>query len=350
MMCMSHHRDQAVFDIFAIPAMLEAKDEAKEDDDANEAVWIRGFDSMSFARLLPLSILRPSVSALVPQRVTGAAAAAVASDSDVTGSKDDDNKLDVMAMYAEYCRLLRSKVTRRPWRGLFLDITALLEELSFLWVMFETALKRVDKYLEETDTAMKGSSDVQGPFGKPRLARVEHEYMLRERAALNTECQKVYKLIMFTESLQRRVKQMVEVMDEGNDKSIHVFTVVTVLFLPLTFVSGFFGMNTIDIRDIDADQTLYWTVAIPVTLVTLCATLVYAYKGGEIRDKLHEKLHEKSGRSPAAKETGKTEKTKLSIKNRIAAPSERPKGSVRDRIRRRLRREKRTETVGSDVV
>jgi hypothetical protein len=60
------------------------------------------------------------------------------------------------------------------------------------------------------------------------------------------------------------------------------------------FVSGFFGMNTSDIRDIEANQTIYWVISIPVTLLTLLAAFAYGYKGDEITDWLHHKLRDTS--------------------------------------------------------
>lgn len=51
-----------------------------------------------------------------------------------------------------------------------------------------------------------------------------------------------------------------------------------------SFVTGFLGMNTTDIRDIDASQTLYWFIAIPITAGVLAAAFLYGYKGDEIED------------------------------------------------------------------
>lgn len=66
-----------------------------------------------------------------------------------------------------------------------------------------------------------------------------------------------------------------------------------------TFVSGFFGMNTVDIRDIEATQSLYWTIAVPVTIVVLAFALVYGYKGDEIIDWIRDRISLwKSSRAP----------------------------------------------------
>jgi hypothetical protein len=48
-------------------------------------------------------------------------------------------------------------------------------------------------------------------------------------------------------------------------------------------------MNTVDIRDIEADQRLYWTISIPVTIAVLALAFVYGYKGDEIGDWIHDK-------------------------------------------------------------
>ena len=57
-----------------------------------------------------------------------------------------------------------------------------------------------------------------------------------------------------------------EIKDDDHGKAILVFTIVTLVFLPLSFVSSFFGMNTIDIREQTTSQTVFWVVAVPVTV------------------------------------------------------------------------------------
>ena len=44
------------------------------------------------------------------------------------------------------------------------------------------------------------------------------------------------------------------------------------------------GMNTMDIRDMEHNQTIYWTAAVPVTVGTMALALIYAYRGQEISD------------------------------------------------------------------
>lgn len=56
---------------------------------------------------------------------------------------------------------------------------------------------------------------------------------------------------------------------DRQELAIYAFTIVTVIFLPLSFVAGVFGMNTSDIRDMEMGQWAYWASAVPVTVLVI---------------------------------------------------------------------------------
>jgi len=56
-----------------------------------------------------------------------------------------------------------------------------------------------------------------------------------------------------------------ETRKDYHDQAVYAFTIVTVIFLPLSAVSSIFGMNTSDLRDLEQGQWLYWATALPVT-------------------------------------------------------------------------------------
>ena len=56
---------------------------------------------------------------------------------------------------------------------------------------------------------------------------------------------------------------------------------MTVIFLPLSAVSSIFGMNTVDIRDMEQGQWAYWAAAIPVTVLVIFLGLLFT---GELRN------------------------------------------------------------------
>ncbi|CCC06689.1 hypothetical protein SMACR_00715 [Sordaria macrospora] len=64
-------------------------------------------------------------------------------------------------------------------------------------------------------------------------------------------------------------RNKVDVKKDRQERLIYAFTVVTIIFLPLSAVSSIFGMNTSDIRDMEVGQWAYWAVAIPVTAAVL---------------------------------------------------------------------------------
>lgn len=81
------------------------------------------------------------------------------------------------------------------------------------------------------------------------------------------------------------LKYNIEIAEEGHSKAILVFTIVTIVFLPLSFVATLFGMNTSDLRDMETTQVLFWQVALPLTATIGVISLLVAYKGSLIRDK-----------------------------------------------------------------
>lgn len=73
--------------------------------------------------------------------------------------------------------------------------------------------------------------------------------------------------------------QSISLKAENNSKAILVFTVTTIIFLPLSFVTSYLGMNTSDLRSTSSGQSLFWAVGVPLTLVVLGCALVAAFFG-----------------------------------------------------------------------
>ena len=90
-----------------------------------------------------------------------------------------------------------------------------------------------------------------------------------------------------TDRLVTRTIQLVNIRLEDHGKAILVFTVVTIVFLPLNFVSSFFGMNVEDIRNMVQGQWLFWAVALCVTSTVVVVSVFLAFSLGEILEKIH---------------------------------------------------------------
>ena len=83
--------------------------------------------------------------------------------------------------------------------------------------------------------------------------------------------------------------QLVDIKVEDQSKAIMVFTIVTVIFLPLSFVSSYFGMNTADIRSTQQGQWIFWAVGISVTFCVAVIALLAAFKGQRWRRRWNER-------------------------------------------------------------
>jgi Mg2+ and Co2+ transporter CorA len=92
------------------------------------------------------------------------------------------------------------------------------------------------------------------------------------------------RLLEKADSLAKQTQSAVAVRQEDHGKAILVFTVVTVIFLPLSFVTSYLGMNTVDIRDMESSQALFWEVSLPLTVGIIVISLLIGLKGYEIKE------------------------------------------------------------------
>lgn len=112
--------------------------------------------------------------------------------------------------------------------------------------------------IETPSTARK----IRFDFEKKRIERILVN--LREQSKSCAELQKRAKV------LAMQNVQLIEALQDDNSRAIFIFTFITVLFLPLSFVAGFFGM--------DASQTTspFWKVAGSLTaaVILLCFAVI----------------------------------------------------------------------------
>lgn len=85
---------------------------------------------------------------------------------------------------------------------------------------------------------------------------------------------------------------------DSQNSAILIFTAVTIIFLPLSFLTSYFGMNLQGVVETHHDQSYFWKICSGFTTALLGVVFISAYKkniafrmrqvGGDIKENLFE--------------------------------------------------------------
>jgi uncharacterized membrane protein YidH (DUF202 family) len=216
--------------------------------------------------------------------------------------------------YAGYLSHLQYRLHRSPSTKLVMDLIAAQEELNIVIQITQQQVEMISKLQDMLSEikANNGTRDANneeedapspssrrplsrdfggyGEFNDPLVVRTRPTYnQLADSAILDPmsqvldnlgrELTDLVDLRNNTDRLVTRTIQLVNIRLEDHGKAILVFTIVTIIFLPLNFVSSFFGMNFKDIRDMKRTQWLFWAVALCVTAAVVALSLFVAFSG-----------------------------------------------------------------------
>ncbi len=78
------------------------------------------------------------------------------------------------------------------------------------------------------------------------------------------------------EHLSNSSLQKIDTNKDRQEAAIFAFTIVTIIFLPLSTVASIMGMNTSDIRDMDYEQWVFWVTAVPLFVIIVILCLLWA--------------------------------------------------------------------------
>ncbi|KAB2108829.1 hypothetical protein AG0111_0g2959 [Alternaria gaisen] len=183
-------------------------------------------------------------------------------------------------MYRNYVSKVQFEINHRPSKRLVRSINLIQEELQILISVNRWQSTVIQNYLSVLDDSMYETA-IPARRGMFPYERILVQNCLDQLSLARDD---YIDLISRCTPLSDRTKQILEINEEDHGKAIMVFTVVTVIFLPLSFVTSYSGMNASDIRDMDQKQDLFWSVAIPLTVVTVGSCLLIGYNGNELRD------------------------------------------------------------------
>ncbi|KAJ5020311.1 hypothetical protein PSV08DRAFT_223167 [Bipolaris maydis] len=171
--------------------------------------------------------------------------------------------MSILQLYRDHLSALRFKASRKPSKLVLRELYLLDEEIEIVESVYMQQYRAEYKLwkvlgVDEIELRREGRDEyVENIFSQ------------------------------FRKDLEKATKALrhnIEITEEGDSKAILIFTLVTIIFLPLSFVASVFGMNTSDIRDMDSDQTLFWAIALPVTITIGTISLIAAYRHTDIRE------------------------------------------------------------------
>jgi Mg2+ and Co2+ transporter CorA len=209
--------------------------------------------------------------------------------------------------FAGHLGHLQYGLHRSPTTKLVMDLLACQEELNIVIQITQKQLDLINEVHELTRTST--SQDQHASPSSPRRSipplSLPGDPPVSPRSTQNTfhhpltaspiaklqdnlqrELSDLQDLRDNANTLVSRTIQLVNLRMESSSKAMLVFTVVTIIFLPLNFVTSFFGMNVSDIRNMQATQSLFWLVAMCVTAGVFVASIFLAFQGGKILDRM----------------------------------------------------------------
>ncbi|CAG8902282.1 unnamed protein product [Penicillium egyptiacum] len=199
---------------------------------------------------------------------------------DVRCRDSQSNPVNLLEIYREYVRNLQFKASQNPHRRLLQEIYLVREELEI-----------IQKASERQRLVLANYLNVINPHSfrittESRVSSFELEKTRLNKliGQVNAELGAISLLNIKLDSLASQTRSGVDVRQEDQGKAILVFTIVTVVFMPLSFVTSYLGMNTTDIRNTNRSQTLFWAISAPLTLGIITIVLLVAFQVDRIRE------------------------------------------------------------------
>ncbi|KAF2627016.1 hypothetical protein BU25DRAFT_411124 [Macroventuria anomochaeta] len=189
--------------------------------------------------------------------------------------------LEIDKLYREHLVRLRYEASRKPTKRILREVYLLKDEMEVVVSVVKQQKNTIRAFGEVLDSdSFRITNQVRIEAWRTLENPSVKGFLKTYDSALKKEIQALYKE---ADKLAESLRHNIAIAEEGNSKAILIFTLVTIVFLPLSFVSSVFGMNTVDVRDMASTQTLFWAVALPVTAVVGGLSLLAAYGGPSLQ-------------------------------------------------------------------
>ncbi|CAM1504717.1 Fc.00g023080.m01.CDS01 [Cosmosporella sp. VM-42] len=155
---------------------------------------------------------------------------------------------------------------------LALEVADILDEINMLHRLMEKQQEVVKSlYIKLRDLGYQGDYKLS-----PLL-----EVIMEELRGMRSDAEHTHKMLLDLLDLKQKAASLAEVRSSTKQgRAVMLFTIFTVIFLPLSFFSSYFGQNVSEISGDDKNPTSgdLWKIGGPISVaVILCALLVAYY-------------------------------------------------------------------------
>jgi Mg2+ and Co2+ transporter CorA len=165
------------------------------------------------------------------------------------------------------------QVEKKYSRRLLQRINRLQEELEIIYRVLLEQKAIILMYRASLDP------QTYQPRSIPRQMKFDHESKYLDKIVKDVQRRIVdcAELVERTKSLAAQNVQLVETRQDENNNAIMVFTIVTVIFLPPSFLTSYFGMNLQGINGTKYGTGHFWVITAPVTFVfvAICLAVIF---------------------------------------------------------------------------
>ena len=181
---------------------------------------------------------------------------------------------DVASSYSDYYQGLEFNVTQDPAPRLHQEtIRYFIQEVEAVLAVLQSQFSVIEVFQQSFEQqSIDNDAILIYSLGESRQSVIIEDCKARIGGRIDK-----------FKGLQQRAEELGEwhrnEMDSNKDRqenAIMVFTIVTIIFLPLSFVASVFGMNTKDVRDMHYNQWAYWAAGVPLTVVVVLGSLWWA--------------------------------------------------------------------------
>ncbi|OAX85293.1 hypothetical protein ACJ72_00323 [Emergomyces africanus] len=196
------------------------------------------------------------------------------------------NQISIVEVYQDILRDLKLR-TYEPWRRdetvrLTRTFLQCMEEIRFITKMLESRQNlfiRLKKDIETHDKEDRNNDIPHNPDGESCMHRLDWALgkIRQQRDDIESIANEIQNSMNDLLHLRTIEQNELTIVRDSQQRAIMLFTAVTVIFLPLSFCTSYFGMNLQGISDTARSERYFWYVCGTAGFSIVSVISVYAF-------------------------------------------------------------------------